>query len=121
MPHGMHPGMHPGMRHGPNALQNISPEEYFAALSHNFSNNRAFWWRELLEGNASSKMYEKWGIECMRSFSCHTLKMFVGTIQMMLNFDFVPMRMRHITSGTDSPIQVCSHHSSSSFSSTTAW
>ena len=58
----------------------------------------------MLEGNVSSKMYEKWGIECMRSFTCHTLKMFVGTIQMMLNFDFVPIRLRHITSGLFFPL-----------------
>ena len=54
----------------------------------------------MLEGNVSTKYYEKLGVECMKSFSCHQLKMCIGTISLMVKFDFIPIRLRHLISGT---------------------
>ena len=47
------------------------------------------------------RFYERIGLDFMRSFTCQMPQMLVQTIEMMLNFSWVPLQLKPITSGTN--------------------
>lgn len=94
---------HPGMGFG-NQVQEMSPEEYFKELGKKWKEQRVFFWQEVVMGVALDKAYERAGLEFMRSFSCNTPMIIVGSIQAAITFEWVPKRLRHITSGLFFPI-----------------
>lgn len=50
-------------------------------------------------GAALDKFYEKYGLSFMRSFSCQTPMMMIGSIEAAANFECIPKQLKHITSG----------------------
>lgn len=65
---------------------------------------RVFFWQELLHGVVIDRLYEKWGLDFMRSLTCQAPQMMIHTIQSMINFDWIPNRLKPIFCGMFIPI-----------------
>ena len=112
--HGPAHGHGHGHGHGPMGGHNPdeSPDEYFKNLKKKWGNEeeRVFFWQEVLHGVALDRLYEKYGLDFMRSLTCQMPQMVIFSIQNMLNFDWIPSRLKPITAGTQLSTQVCFSH-----------
>ena len=72
-------------------------------------------------GAALDKSYEKYGLTFMRSLSCQTPMMMIGSIEAAVNFECIPKQLKHITSGIIYEIKDCSFPFSSCCFSTSMW
>ena len=55
-------------------------------------------------GLALDRAYERYGLDFMRSVSCNTLTMIVGSIEAAVSMDCIPNQLKHVTSGLFFPI-----------------
>jgi hypothetical protein len=54
---------------------------------------------DILTGATLDKVYQKYSLDFMRSFSCQMPQALIGSIEMMLTFEWIPLALRSITSG----------------------
>jgi hypothetical protein len=85
-------------------VQEMAPEEYFKELGKKFNEKRVFFWQEVLMGLTLDKAYERYGLDFMRSVSCNTPMMIVGSIEAAVSMDCIPNQLKHVASGLFFPI-----------------
>lgn len=78
-----------------------STEEYFANLEKLKKESPELFWFEIYRGTAQNKLYQKWGLEFMRSLNLQPLLGIVGMVAMMLNCEWMPLRVKPFVSGRE--------------------
>jgi hypothetical protein len=77
----------------------MSPEDYFKALKKKNKKNKELFWQEVLSGLAFDKLSQRYKFDCLRALTCEIPIMLLLSLQMAINFEWVPRRLRHITTG----------------------